>query len=69
MELIATLDDQQTKAMLKNALVELIEERRDVFSDIFVEAMEEVGLAQAIREGRRDDFVEEEEVFAVLGQD
>ena len=66
---ITTIDENQTKLMLKEVLVELIEERRSEFSDIILEVIEDVSLANAIREGRRGDFVEEEEVFAILEED
>jgi hypothetical protein len=31
-----------------------------------VEAIEEVGLANAIQEGRKDEFVSEEQILAIL---
>lgn len=60
------LDDKHMKELLKQALVELIQERRDLFSDLFEEIIEDVGLANAIREGRATDFVSEEEIKATL---
>jgi len=66
---ITTIDENQTKLMLKEVLVELIEERRSEFSDIILEVIADGSLANAIREGRRGDFVEEEEVFAILEED
>ena len=61
-----TLDETQFKTLLKQALVELFEERSDVFSAIVVEALEEIGLANAIREGRRNEFIGEEEIQSIL---
>jgi len=37
-----------------------------LFSEIIQEALEEVGLANAILESRKDDFVHEENIFAIL---
>ena len=62
-----TLDEEQFKILLKQTLVELFEERRDVFSAIVVEALEKLGLAHAIRDGRREDYVNEEAVQTILG--
>jgi hypothetical protein len=31
-----------------------------------LEAIEEIGLANAIREGRRDEFVGEDQILAIL---
>ncbi len=61
------MGDAQTKALLKKeVLIELMQERRELFSELIAEAMEEVGLANAIREGRRNEFVSEQAVMAVL---
>ena len=61
-----SIDAAQTKELLKEVVLELITERRGEFYEIIVEAMEEIGLAQAIREGRRDEFVSEEQITAIL---
>lgn len=61
-----SLDEKQFKILLKQTLIELFEERRDVFSAIIVEALEEIGLANAIREGRKNEFVGEEEIRSIL---
>ncbi|MEZ0397240.1 MAG: hypothetical protein ABWK53_12530 [Anaerolineales bacterium] len=63
---MVTLDEQQFKALLKEALVELFEERRDVFAAMVAEALEEMALARAIRDGRKNDFVSKEEIDAIL---
>jgi hypothetical protein len=62
-----TLDEKHFKKLVKETLLELFEERRDVFSAIVVEALEELGLAHAIRDGRREEYVREEEVQSILG--
>ena len=61
-----SLDEKQFKILLKQTLIELFDERRDMFSAIVVEALEEIGLANAIREGRKNEFVSEEESQSVL---
>jgi len=61
-----SLDEKQFKILLKQTLIELFEERRDMFSAIVVEALEEIGLANAIREGRKNEFVSEEDIQTVL---
>jgi len=63
---IATLDEKQFKAILKEAIIELFEERQDVFAAIVAEAIEDIGLANAIREGRKNDFVSKEEIDAIF---
>jgi len=61
-----SLDEKQFKTLLKQTLIELFEERRDIFSDIVAEALEDIGLANAIREGRKNDFMSGEEIQAIL---
>jgi hypothetical protein len=61
-----TISEKQAKALLKEVLIELLEERRDLFFEMMLEAIEEVGLANAIQEGRQNEFVSEEQVLAIL---
>jgi len=61
-----SLDEKQFKKLLKQTLIELFEERQELFSAIVAEALEDVGLANAIRKGRADDFISREEINAIL---
>ena len=61
-----TISDEKTKELLTEVIVELIKTRRDVFHEILLEALEEVGLANAIIEGRKNDFVPEDQIFSLL---
>ena len=61
-----TISEKQAKELLKEVLIELMEEKRDLFFEVMLEAIEEVGLANAIREGRQDEFVSEDQVLAIL---
>jgi hypothetical protein len=60
-----TISEKQAKELLKEVLIELMEEKRDLFFEVMLEAIEEVGLANAIREGRQDEFVSEDQVLAI----
>ena len=60
-----TIDETYTKRLLKEVVVELINERQEMFLEVIMEAMEEIGLAQAIRDGRQNEFVSEEEINAI----
>ena len=62
-----SLEDKHTKDLIKQALLELFEERRDLFYELFEELFEDVGLANAMREGENSDIVSEKEVMKVLG--
>ncbi|HHH42272.1 MAG TPA: hypothetical protein ENK56_09760 [Chloroflexi bacterium] len=60
------LTQEQTKELLWQVLVELLEERRSEFHELTMEAIEEVALANAIRAGRNNEFVSEDQIRAVL---
>lgn len=61
-----TLDDDQTKALLKEVLVEMLQQQREVFYELVLEALEDVGLVKAIAEGEETEFVDESEIQAIL---
>ncbi len=61
-----TIDEIYAKKMLKEVVVELMHERQDWFLEVVLEAIEEIGLADAIRAGRQNEFVAEEEIKAIL---
>ncbi len=61
-----TFDDEKLKDLVKSALVEVLEERKDLVRDIVEEAMEDLALARAIEQGLDSESVSRDEVFAVL---
>ncbi len=61
-----TLNEVQAKSLLKEVVLELVQEKRDWFFEIMVEALEEVGLANAIQAGRQNEFVDEKQIMAIL---
>ena len=63
------LNDEKTREMLTEVLIDLIRTRKELFAEIFRDALEEVGLANAISEGRKNEFVSEETIFTILDGD
>ena len=61
-----TISEDRAKELLKQVLIELLQERRDLFYEVMLDAMEEVGLANAIREGRQNECVSENDLLTVL---
>jgi hypothetical protein len=61
-----TISEKQAKELLKEVLIELMEEKRDLFLEVMLEAVEEIGLANAIREGRQNEFVGEDRILTIL---
>lgn len=64
MELI--ISDEKTKELLTEVIIEMIKQKREIFYEIILEALEEVGLANAIIEGRKDEFVSEDRILNIL---
>ncbi len=59
----ATFDEDKLKDLLKAAVVEVLEERRDLVLNIVKEAIEDVALSCAIEQGLSSDSVSRREVF------
>ncbi len=64
---VTVSDETQLKALLKEALIEVLEQRREWFSAILVEALEDIALVQAIKEGEATEIVSRDEIFDLLG--
>lgn len=61
-----SVSDEKTKRIIKQVFSELLEEKRGLFTEIMMDAIEEIGLANAIREGRQNEFVSEDQALAIL---
>jgi hypothetical protein len=62
-----SISDEKTKELLTEVLIDLMKNRRDVLHEIILEALEEVGLASAIEQGKSGDWVPEGEIRSILG--
>ncbi|MGF1523614.1 MAG: hypothetical protein ACFBSF_14960 [Leptolyngbyaceae cyanobacterium] len=60
------LGDDKAKELLAEVLVEMIQQKREVFYDLILEALEEVGLANAIQAGEETEFVDESAIRGIL---
>jgi len=69
MEKTMTLTEERLKELLKTAIVELLEERRDLFQELIEDIMEDMVLGEAIEEGRKSEFVSREEVFKLFEEE
>ena len=61
-----SLDEAKLNELVKAAVIEALEERRDWVKDIVEEAMEDIALARAIEEGLGGESVSRDEVFSLL---
>ncbi len=63
-----TIDNDELKAFLKQALIELLEEKNQALYDALVEAIEDVCLVKAIQEGQASPMVDGTKVLETLEQ-
>jgi hypothetical protein len=61
-----TITESMLKRALREALTEALQEQRGLFHDVFVEALEDFALTEAVREGKKTKPATREEVFKVL---
>ena len=61
-----TIDEGKLKVLLKQALVEALEERAELIRDLLSEAVEDIALAKAIKEGEGSTIVGKDEVLKAL---
>ena len=60
-------DENKLKEVFKQAFAELLQERRDLLHDVFVEVLEDIGLANAIKVEENAEIVDRDQVFQILG--
>ena len=61
-----TLDETKLKELLKTAILELVQEEKEVFSELFAEVLQDIGMENAIKEGENTEIVSREEIFKIL---
>jgi signal transduction histidine kinase len=61
-----TTDSGKLKEVLKQAIIEAMEEKRDLVHDLLVEAMEDLGMIRAIQQGEDSETASRDEVFNLL---
>lgn len=60
------LGNRALKQAVKEALAETLHEQRELLHEVFTEVLEDLALAEAIREGRKTKKVAPGEVFRLL---
>ena len=61
------LDPLSLKALIKEPVVEALEQQREMLYDAVAEALEDIAMARAIKDGDRGHFVSRDEIFSILG--
>ncbi|MCI0393909.1 MAG: hypothetical protein L0332_08870 [Chloroflexi bacterium] len=66
LQVTLNLDEQQTKELFKQAVLEMLAEKNEVLYQALAEVIEDIALGRAIQEGESSDFVSREELFELL---
>ena len=59
-------DGPALKRALKEALVETLQEQRELLHDVFAEVLEDFALTEAVREGQKTKRATRDEVLEIL---
>jgi hypothetical protein len=62
------LTETQLKDIMKTAILEIFQERRDLFQELITEALEDIALIKAIDEGKDSEPVSRDTIFSILEQ-
>ena len=57
------VEARRLKGLLKDAVVEVLEERRDLLHDALLENLEDMALVRAIQAGEKSPLVSRKQVF------
>ena len=61
-----SMEESQLKAVLKAAITEVLEEKRDLLREAVEEALEDIGMLNAMQAGESSEEVSRDEVFKIL---
>lgn len=62
----SSLNNPALKQAVNEAVVEALQDQRELLDEVFAEVLEDFALAEAIREGQKTKSASREEVFGVL---
>jgi len=63
---VTALEERRIKLLLKDAVVEILEERQDLLRAALQESLEEMGLLRAIQEGEKSPLTSRKKIFRRL---
>jgi spore coat polysaccharide biosynthesis protein SpsF (cytidylyltransferase family) len=60
------IDEKKIKDLFKQAIIEAIEEKKEVVYDLLVEVMEDIAMVRAIQDGENSGPASRDEIFQIL---
>jgi len=61
-----SIEESKLKLIFKAALIEVLDERRDLLVNVMEEALEDIAFLNAMKEGESSDVVTKDEIFQIL---
>ncbi|MCP2731019.1 hypothetical protein [Limnofasciculus baicalensis] len=61
-----TLDETKLKELLKAAIIEILQEQKEEFSELLLSSLEDIGMKNAIKLGENTEPVSRDEIFKIL---
>jgi len=61
-----TLNSEHLKDILKSAIIELLQDNKEEFYNLFAEIFEDLAMEKAIAEGETTELVSREAIFEIL---
>ena len=65
---MTALEERRIKSLLKDAVVEVLEERQDLLRDALQESLEDMAMLRAIREGQKSRLTSRKKIFQRLAR-
>ena len=63
---MTALEERRLKSLLKNAVVEVLEERHDLLREALQESLEDLALLRAIQDGQKSKLTTRRKIFQRL---
>ena len=63
---MTSIEERRIKGLLKSAVVEVLEERRDLLLDVMRESLEDVAMLRAIQQGETSPLTTRKKIFQRL---
>jgi len=63
-----TISRNELKKLMKDIFVDVLTQRKDLIEDAVIEAIEDMGLAISMEQGRTDEYINNEEFAKKLSR-
>jgi hypothetical protein len=60
------VEESKLKELMKQALLEVLEDRREAIQEILSDVIEDIALTRAIKEGEETESIDRQEIFGIL---